>query len=113
MKVKGKVEIWRRQQFPDLLSNHLVCHIALRNFQNFLPLNTSSLPKCDALLLFSVGHLTAAEEEVAHYKLPGEEAGDKLIMEAEHLSDGRSYRRANCVKFSPHLPHFAPALSYL
>ena len=79
MNLKGKVEILRRQQFPDQLSNHLVCHIALRNFQNFLPspLNTSSLPKCVALLLFSIGHLSAqcswhtAEEEVAHYKLPG------------------------------------------
>ena len=36
----------------------------------------------------SVVHCTA-EEEVAHYK-PREETGDKLIMEAGHLSRGLS-----------------------
>ena len=31
------------RKFPDVLSNHLMCHIARRNFRNFLPypLNTS------------------------------------------------------------------------
>ena len=83
-------------QFPDVLSNHLMCHIARRNFRNFLPypLNTSP-PKVqlDAYtFLFSAVHLgmqlnTGQDKvEVAHYK-PGEEAGDKLIMETGHLSD--------------------------
>ena len=56
----------------------------------------------------SVVHCTA-EEEVAHYK-PREEMGDKLIMEAGHLSDLLS--RANCVQFSPSL-HLASQLVFL
>ena len=56
----------------------------------------------------SVVHCTAVEE-VAHYK-PREEMGDKLIMEAGHLSDLLS--RANCVQFSPIL-HLASQLVFL
>ena len=40
------------------------------------------------------------QEEVAHYK-PREETGDKLIMEAGHLSRGLLL---NCVQFSPPPP---------
>ena len=57
----------------------------------------------------SVVHCTA-EEEVAHYK-PREEMGDKLIMEAGHLSDLLS--RANCVQFSPSLHLASQLVSFL
>lgn len=54
-----------------------------------------------------------AEEGAAHYKAR-EEAGDKLIMEAGHLSDLLFLSEAKlCQILTPSLPHFAPTQSYL
>ena len=99
----------RRQQFPDLLSNHLMCHIAPRNFQNFLPCrpNTQHViaKVCFTAVVqcWGISMQSWAEEEVAHYK-PREEAVISLSWKL---------RICQGAKFSPILTPSSPNFSFV
>ena len=99
----------RRHQFPDLLSNHLMCHIAPRNFQNFLPCrpNTQHViaKVCFTAVVqcWGISMQSWAEEEVAHYK-PREEAVISLSWKL---------RICQGAKFSPILTPSSPNFSFV
>ena len=99
----------RRHQFPDLLSNHLMCHIAPRNFQNFLPCrpNTQHViaKVCFTAVVqcWGISMQSWVEEEVVHYK-PREEAVISLSWKL---------RICQGAKFSPILAPSSPNFSFV
>ena len=101
-----------------MLSNHLVCHIALRNFQNFLPsaLDTSSL--ITVMQCIAVKHCASQCTVLRRGQLITRLGRKRVISLSWKLGICQTcscYPQPNCVKFSPppSLPHFAPTQSYL